>query len=137
LNLGCAERSSPIEDPSSYAILPADDISWENAVSPSIYKNSDRVTKTIQEQEHFLPHRLSDPPTATMGRFCLTAQATILLGKILRNVNDESDQQASRDHEAIVLDNTIAALTNVSLQEGRFRSMGVCSPTTVCYRYEH
>jgi hypothetical protein len=66
-----------------------------------------------------------------MGRFCLTAQAIIFLGKALRNFNDESGQD-----DAKVLDNTIAALTNVSLQEGRFRGRGVCSPITVCYRYE-
>jgi hypothetical protein len=66
-----------------------------------------------------------------MGRFCLTAQAIIFLGKVIRNITDESGQD-----EAKVLDDTIAALTNVSLQEGHFRGRGVCSPTTLCYRYE-
>jgi hypothetical protein len=72
-----------------------------------------------------------------MGRFCLTTQATILLGKVLRNINDESSKEEFCEHEAKVLDNTIVALTNVSLHEGRSRNVGVCSPTTVCYRYDH
>jgi hypothetical protein len=72
-----------------------------------------------------------------MGRFCLTAQATILLGKVLRHVIDESSDGEFHENEAKVLDDTLAALTNVSIQEGRFRGIGVCSPTTVCYRYEY
>jgi hypothetical protein len=71
-----------------------------------------------------------------MGRFCLTAQAVMLLGKVLQHINDHSGEEELRDHEAKALDNTIAALTNVSLQEGRFRGIGVCSPTTICYRYD-
>jgi hypothetical protein len=71
-----------------------------------------------------------------MGRFCLTAQAVILLGKVFQYVNNSSGQEESRDREAKVLDDTIAALSKVSLQEGRFRGIGVCSPTTICYRYE-
>lgn len=69
-----------------------------------------------------------------MGRFCLTAQAGILLGRVFRNIHDYPDQDGLRDQEAKVLDNTIAALTQVSLQEGRFRGIGVCSPTTICFR---
>lgn len=96
-----------------------------------------KVIETVQEQNHLPVHRLSDPPKAVMGRFCLTAQTTILLGKVLRNVRDKSGQEEFRHHEAKVLDNTITALTNVSIQEGRFRGVGVCSPTTVCYSYAH
>jgi hypothetical protein len=70
-----------------------------------------------------------------MGRFCLTVQATLLLGKILRNVGDPSGQEEFREQEAKRLDTTLVALTNVSLQEGHFRGIGVCSPTTICYRY--
>jgi hypothetical protein len=32
LNLGCPERSSLIDDPSSNALLPADDRLWDNTV---------------------------------------------------------------------------------------------------------
>jgi hypothetical protein len=71
-----------------------------------------------------------------MGRFCLTAQAGILLGRVFQLVNDTTNTDEFRHQEAIVLDNTIAALTQVSLEEGRFRGIGVCSPTTICFRYE-
>ena len=69
-----------------------------------------------------------------MGRFCLTAQAAILLGRVLQNINDTSDEGGFRDQEAKVLDKKIAALTRVSLEEGRFRGIGACSPTTICFR---
>ena len=69
-----------------------------------------------------------------MGRFCLTAQAAILLGKVFRNIHDPAYDQGTRDREAKLLDDTIAALTDVSLQEGRLRGIGVCSPTTICHR---
>lgn len=70
-----------------------------------------------------------------MGRFCLTAQVEILLGRVFRHVNDTTSTDEFRHQEATVLDNTIAALPQVSLEEGRFRGIGVCSPTTICFRY--
>lgn len=70
-----------------------------------------------------------------MGRFCLTAQAEILLGRVFQLVNDTTNTDEFRHQEATGLDNTIAALTQVSLEEGRFRGTGVCSPTTICFRY--
>lgn len=70
-----------------------------------------------------------------MGRFCLTAQAGILLRKVFQYVNDTLNTDEFRHQEATVLDNTIAALTEVSLEEGGFRGIGVCSPTTICFRY--
>ncbi|CAG9948054.1 unnamed protein product [Clonostachys rosea f. rosea IK726] len=78
-------------------------------------------------------YRLTSRLTATMGRFCLTAQAGILLGRVFQLVNDTTNTDEFRHQEAIVLDNTIAALTQVSLEEGRFRGIGVCSPTTICF----
>ncbi|CAI6087978.1 unnamed protein product [Clonostachys chloroleuca] len=53
-----------------------------------------------------------------MGRFCLTAQVEILLGRVFRHVNDTTSTDEFRHQEATVLDNTIAALTQVSLEEG-------------------
>jgi hypothetical protein len=107
----------------------------ESLVVQQLLQKFDRLlTETAQEQGRFPPHRLTDPPTPSMGRFCLTVQALILLGKVLRHVNDNSGEEY-RSHEAKVLDNTIAALTTVSLQEGRSRGFGVCSPTTICFRY--
>jgi hypothetical protein len=79
-------------------------------------------------------HALSSPPTEGMGRFGLTAQAAVLLGRVFRNMHDNTGGDDFRNDEARVLDNTISALTKVSLEEGRYRGIGVCSPTTICYR---
>lgn len=68
-----------------------------------------------------------------MGRFALTAQAAILLGRVFCNIHNTHDESFRRA-EAFTLGNTLTALTNVSLQEGRFRGIGICSPTTICYR---
>jgi hypothetical protein len=94
-----------------------------------------KFAQAIKEQHSFPLHRLSDPLTAEMGRFCLTAQATLLLGKILRIVKGPSGRDEFRGQEANFLDTTIAVLTKISLQEGQTRDIGVCSPTTICYRY--
>lgn len=59
----------------------------------------------------------------------------MLMGKVLRNINDDPDQGELRKQEAEMLDHTLAALTNVTLQEGRNRGVGVCSPSTLCFRY--
>ncbi|KAJ9608749.1 hypothetical protein H2200_006520 [Cladophialophora chaetospira] len=117
MTLGCVDRASPVGHPKNTSLLPADDMVWE-----------------VDGQQDVIQHRLCDPPTATMGRFCLTAQAAILLGKVFMQIHDPANDEGMRDHEARVLENTIAALTEVSLQEGRLRGVGVCSPTTICYR---
>ncbi|KAH6873945.1 hypothetical protein B0T10DRAFT_234210 [Thelonectria olida] len=116
MNLGCAERACLFRDPSSYSILPMDDGVWERG------GHSGRNV-----------HFLSSPPTETMGRYCLTAQAASLLGRVFRNINDDPGIEGFREDEVKVLESALIALTNVSLQEGRDRGIGVCSPTTICF----
>ncbi|KAF4460228.1 ATP-dependent Clp protease proteolytic subunit [Fusarium albosuccineum] len=116
MNLGCAERACLFRDPSSNSILPMDDGLWEQGGDID-----------------FRGHLLSSPPTETMGRYCLTAQAAVLLGRVFRNIHDDPDIEGFHENEARALESTLVALTNVSLQEGRFRGIGVCSPTTVCF----
>ena len=77
---------------------------------------------------------LSSTPTEAMGRFCLTCQAAILLGRVYRNIHDNLDVDGFHDQEARILEDTIVALTQVSLQEGSSRGISLCSPTTLCYR---
>jgi hypothetical protein len=69
-----------------------------------------------------------------MGRFGLTVQAAILLGRVLRNIREATSGNIFQEDEAKVLDSTIAALTRVSSEEGQYRGIGVCSPTTICHR---
>lgn len=79
---------------------------------------------------------MSSPPTEAMGRFCLTVQAAYLLGKVLRYTGAQaSGGHRIQEHEARILDSTIAALTKVTLQEGMKRGIEVCCPSTICHRY--
>ncbi|KAH7268302.1 hypothetical protein B0J15DRAFT_533763 [Fusarium solani] len=100
----------------SGSILPMDDALWEQG---------GHVERPM--------HRLSSPPTETMGRYGLTAQAAVLLGRVFQNIHDTSAMEGFQESEARILDSTLIALTNVSFQEGRFRGIGVCSPTTICF----
>lgn len=79
--------------------------------------------------------RLFEPPTAAMGRFSLTAQSAILLGNVFRSIHEPPFSEAFWQNDVKVLDSTLVALTGVSLEEGRHRGIGVCSPSTICYRY--
>lgn len=90
---------------------------------------------TAQLNASYQANVLSSPPTEGMGRFGLTVQAAVLLGRVFRNMHDNTGGDDFRNDEARLLDNTISALTQVSLEEGRYRGIGVCSPTTICYRY--
>ncbi|KAF4963483.1 hypothetical protein FSARC_8492, partial [Fusarium sarcochroum] len=108
------DSSSMFSDPSGDSILPIDDDLWNQDV-----------------QSH--APLLSSPPTETMGRYCLTAQSAILLGRVFRNIHDYSNIDGLRDQEAKALESALIALTNVSLQEGRSRGIVLCSPTTICF----
>ncbi|CAH0055486.1 unnamed protein product [Clonostachys solani] len=116
VHLGCPAALGVNLQPTSDSILPIDDSIWDQG-----------------ELSGAQLYRLYSPLTATMGRFCLTAQAAILLRKVFQHVNDTLNTDQFRHQEATALDNTIAALTQVSLEEGRFRGIGVCSPTTICF----
>ncbi|KAL6904051.1 fungal-specific transcription factor domain-containing protein [Trichoderma evansii] len=116
INLGCADRAFLTTDPSSNSILPIDDTIWE------------------ENREINAPvRRLFEPPTTTMGRFSLTAQSAILLGRVFRSIHEPPFSEAFWQNDVKVLDSTLVALTSVSIEEGRFRGIGVCSPSTICY----
>ncbi|PTB39225.1 hypothetical protein M441DRAFT_196357 [Trichoderma asperellum CBS 433.97] len=118
INLGCADRAFLMTDPSSNSILPIDDAIWE------------------ENREINAPvRRLFEPPTTAMGRFSLTAQSAILLGRVFRSIHEPPFSEAFWQNDVKVLDSTLVALTSVSIEEGRFRGIGVCSPSTICYRY--
>jgi hypothetical protein len=75
-----------------------------------------------------------------MGRFGLTVQAGILLGKSLRNLREtltlpQSASRALQDDEAKVIEMALSALSKVSYDEAQQRRIGVCGLTKLCYRY--
>ncbi|KAL6790355.1 fungal-specific transcription factor domain-containing protein [Trichoderma sp. SZMC 28013] len=116
LNVGCPERALLIKEPSNTSVLPMDDKLWEMGYPPPDP-----------------PLVISSPPTEAMGRFCLTVQAAYLLGKVLRYTGPQASGHRILEHEAQILDSTIAALTKVTLQEGAKRGIEVCCPTTICH----
>ncbi|UKZ64000.1 uncharacterized protein TrAtP1_005222 [Trichoderma atroviride] len=116
LNVGCPERALLIEEPKNTSVLPMDDKLWEMGYPPP---NPPLV--------------ISSPPTEAMGRFCLTVQAAYLLGKVLRYTSPQASEHRIMEHEARILDSTIAALTKVTLQESVKRGIKVCCPTTICH----
>ncbi|KAL7941885.1 hypothetical protein V8C42DRAFT_333996 [Trichoderma barbatum] len=116
ISLGSADRVFLTTDPSSNSFLPIDDVVWDEHRG---------INTPVR--------RLFEPPTASMGRFSLTAQAAILLGRVFRSIHDFPVLEGFWQNDVKVLDNTLVALTNVSLEEGRFRGIGVCSPSTICY----
>ena len=74
-----------------------------------------------------------------MGRFGLTAQAGILLGRTLRNVRDtliipEGIPLSLQQEEANTLKQAISALAEVSSEEARLRGIEICGLTKICYR---
>ncbi|KAL7972099.1 fungal-specific transcription factor domain-containing protein [Trichoderma sp. SZMC 28014] len=118
MNLGCADRAFLTAEPSKNSILPIDDAIWDEG------------------REMNAPvRRLFEPPTTTMGRFSLTAQSAIMLGNVFRSIHEPPFSEAFWQNDVKVLDSTLVALTSVSLEEGRHRGIGVCSPSTICYRY--
>ncbi|KAL7933864.1 fungal-specific transcription factor domain-containing protein [Trichoderma chlorosporum] len=116
ISLGSADRVFLTTDPSTNSLLPIDDAKWED---------NKEVDAPVR--------RLFEPPTASMGRFSLTAQAAILLGRVFRNIQEFNVLEGFWQNDVKVLDDTLVALTNVSLEEGRLRGIGVCSPSTICY----
>ncbi|UKZ45883.1 hypothetical protein TrVGV298_000076 [Trichoderma virens] len=118
ISLGSADRVSLTTDPNSNSLLPIDDAIWE------------------ENREIDAPvRRLFEPPTTSMGRFSLTAQAAVLLGRVFRSIHEFPVLEGFWQNDVKILDNTLVALTNVSLEEGRFRGIGVCSPSTICYSF--
>ncbi|KAL7915502.1 fungal-specific transcription factor domain-containing protein [Trichoderma velutinum] len=116
ISLGSADRAFLTADPSSNSLLPIDDTIWEE---------NGEINAPVR--------RLFEPPTTSMGRFSLTAQAAVLLGRVFRSIHEFPISEGFWQNDVKVLDDTLVALTNVSLEEGRFRGIAVCSPSTICF----
>ncbi|KAH8817476.1 hypothetical protein F5884DRAFT_779519 [Xylogone sp. PMI_703] len=120
VHLGCPHKVPVTEEPNGNSILPIDDELWE--------ANRERLTI----------HTLSSPPTPAMGRFGLTIQMGILLGRALRNYRDTllPAQDTSLDiqkDEAEILKGAISALANVTYDEAQIRGIGICGITKICH----
>jgi hypothetical protein len=57
------------------------------------------------------------------------------ISRALRHATEDNPYAALHRDEAILLDRTIRALTNLSKVEGGIRQMAFCDQTSICYRY--
>jgi hypothetical protein len=70
----------------------------------------------------------------SMGRFARFAQATYLLGRVLRHTSDHTADQDFHEAEAVQLRRTLRALVSLSEIEGQVRKLEFCSQTAICWR---
>ncbi|RFU31126.1 hypothetical protein B7463_g5209, partial [Scytalidium lignicola] len=116
VNLGTPTRQLVVEDPESTTILPMDDEAWDSGVQGS--------------NESFT---LSSPSSLSMGRFARFAQATYLLGRVLRHTRDHTADANFHEEEAVQLRRTLHALVNLAQVEERVRQLEFCTQISICY----
>ncbi|KAK4075650.1 transcriptional regulator family: Fungal Specific TF [Trichoderma harzianum] len=116
INLGNPPRMLATADPATGDILPADDASWEQG----LLHTTELFTIGSQSQ-------------LRMGRFARFAQATYLLGQVIRHVSDEPRDDAFYVQEAAQLNRTLHALIHLSQSEAETRSLEFCTQTAACY----
>ena len=100
VNLGSKGRPLATDDPLRTDVLPADDTLW------------DRGEMTTSE-----PIYVSSPTTVRASPFARTCQATHLLGRLIRHLNDRNVEPAFRFTEAVQLHRTLAALASLLPEE--------------------
>lgn len=96
VNLGSQGHPLATDDPARKDMLPADDAMW------------DAGEMTTSE-----PLYVSSPTNVRAGAFARTCQATHLLGRLIRLLNDNLLEAPARFTEAIQLHRTIQALANL------------------------
>ncbi len=78
---------------------------------------------------------VSSPTTLKMGRFARFAQATYLLGRVLKHVSDRTTDTEFLEEEAIQLRRTLNALANLVRLESDNAAMEFCTQSSICYAY--
>jgi hypothetical protein len=67
-----------------------------------------------------------------MGAFALVAQATRLLGLVLRHV---TDSHGLDEEEAVLLDKTLKSLSEVVVVEGQLQDLHMMNQQAICSMY--
>lgn len=96
VNIGSYGRPLATDDPARNETLPADDDLWD-----------------LGQLNTSEPLYVSSPTNVKAGAFARTAQATHLLGRLIRLLNDRYLDAPMRFSEAILLHRTLQALTNL------------------------
>ena len=116
VTLGIEGRPLATPDPLPSAVLPADDISWdegEMAVNEPLY--------------------VSSPTTVRAGAFARTCQATHLLGRLLHLLNEQGQESPLRFSEAAQLHRTLEALAKLLPDEVQRAPERFSTPIALCY----
>ncbi len=116
MNLGITGRPLATDDPPPQAVLPAEDASWD-----------------LGEMTSVEPLYVSSPTAVRAGAYARTCQATHLMGRLVRIVNDQSPDTSLRFSEAAQLHRTIVALGNLLPTELQQSPAQYVTPLALCY----
>ncbi|KIX07922.1 uncharacterized protein Z518_02576 [Rhinocladiella mackenziei CBS 650.93] len=116
VNLGTCGHPLATDDPARNDVLPADDALWDGG------------EMTTSE-----PLYVSSPTSVKAGAFARTCQATHLLGRLIRLLNDRLLDAPLRFSEAIQLHRTLQALANLLPSDVQRWPMRYGTPLALCY----
>ncbi|EXJ68347.1 uncharacterized protein A1O5_08139 [Cladophialophora psammophila CBS 110553] len=116
VNLGSSGHPLATDDPVLYDTLPADDDLWDEG----------QITTSE-------PLYVSSPTNVKAGAFTRTCQATHLLGRLVRLLNDRLLDAPMRFSEAIQLHRTLQALANLLPNDVHRSPERYGTPLAICY----
>lgn len=116
INLGNPTRALATEEPLSSSCLPIEDDTWDRGLMPL----NDVYT-------------VSSPTSLQMGRFGRFAQATYLLGRVLKHVSDRTPDREFLEEEATQLRRTLHALVTLVKVESQNARMEFCTQSAICW----
>lgn len=113
--IGCQPRPFLTEDPTPETPIPSDDSAWDEGVMPP------KCFGVLHTQN---PKKL--------GRYALKAEATRLLGQVIKHVEAAAFGDSFHDEEGLLLDRALQALVTVTEFEGQIHSLDVMNQTSMC-----
>lgn len=78
-------------------------------------------------------YTVSSPTSLKMGRFGRFAQATYLLGRVLKHVSDRTTDREFLDEEATQLRRTLQALATLVKVESLNTKAEFCTQRSICW----
>ncbi|KAL7905000.1 fungal-specific transcription factor domain-containing protein [Trichoderma velutinum] len=118
INIGCPRRALCTPDPTQLQYLPMSDDDWNQGT---------RISGS--------PHRLSTPVEVKMGKFARLAQATHLLGRVLRHIRDPTADEGFLSEEREALDRALRSLLSLTVaEEMADTDTAFCSPMALLGR---
>jgi len=116
INLGNPARSLATQEPLSSSALPMEDETWDKGQMP------------LSEV-----YTVISPTSMKMGRFGRFAQATYLLGRVLKHISDRTPDREFLEEEATQLRHTLHALVNLIKVESHISKTEFCTQSAICW----